>query len=136
LSDEPILIVDDNKANLKLVRVLLSSEDFDIRVAADAEEALAILASFHPSLILMDLQLPGMNGLALTTRLKADPGTRDIAIVALTANAMKGDDQKGYAAGCDGYVTKPIETRTLSRDIRRFLAERQARLLSLHDSAA
>jgi CheY-like chemotaxis protein len=123
---EPILIVDDNPANLKLIRVLLLSEGYEVRGAVDAEEALAVLKEFRPRLILMDLQLPGMDGLTLTRQLKADPATRDIAILALTAYAMKGDDQKAREAGCDGYITKPIDTRSLPQQIARFLVERSA----------
>jgi two-component system, cell cycle response regulator DivK len=115
VAGEPILIVDDNAANLKLARVLLSGEGYDVRTAADAEQALELLESFRPRLILMDLQLPGMDGLELTRRLKADPSRRDIAVIALTAYAMKGDEQKARAAGCDGYVTKPIDTDELPR---------------------
>lgn len=114
---EPILIVDDNPTNLKLARVLLTSEGYTVRVASEAEEALAVLRTFRPRLILMDLQLPGMDGLELTRRLKADPETRDILIIALTAYAMKGDDERAQAEGCDGYVTKPIDTRTLPKVI-------------------
>ena len=110
---EPILIVDDNPVNLKLARVLLASEGYSVRTASDAEEALDILRSFYPRLILMDIQLPGMDGLELTKRLKANPETRDILILALTAYAMKGDDKKMLDAGCDGYISKPVDTRTL-----------------------
>jgi two-component system cell cycle response regulator DivK len=110
---EPILIVDDNAANLKLAKVLLSKEGYEIQTADDAEEALKILETFQPRLILMDLQLPGMDGLELTRRLKADPRTRNIVILALTAYAMKGDDEKARAAGCDGFITKPIDTQTM-----------------------
>ena len=115
---ESILIVDDNPHNLKLVRVLLLSEGYDVRTAADAEEALSQLESFEPRLILMDLQLPGMDGLELTRRLKADPRRRHIAIVALTAYAMKGDDLEALGAGCDGYVAKPIDIETLPVIVR------------------
>lgn len=111
MSGEPVLIVDDNAVNLKLARVLLRSAGYDVRTAADAEQALATLTTFQPRLILMDLQLPGIDGLELTRRLKADPRTRDIVIVALTAYAMKGDQAKAREAGCDGYLTKPIDTR-------------------------
>jgi two-component system cell cycle response regulator DivK len=111
---EPLLVVDDNPANLKLLRVTLQLGGFEVRTAEDAEEALQVLASFRPRLILMDLQLPGMDGLDLTRRLKADPATRDVIILAVTAYAMKGDDEKARAAGCDGYVTKPIDTQTLT----------------------
>jgi CheY-like chemotaxis protein len=120
---EPILIVDDNLVNLKLVRVLLTAEGYDVRTATDAEEAVATLAEFHPRLILMDLQLPGMDGLELTRQLKADPATRDIVVVAITAYAMKGDEERALAAGCDGYVAKPIDTRALPGVIASYLAK-------------
>jgi CheY-like chemotaxis protein len=113
MAGEPILIVDDNAMNLKLTRVLLSSLGYTVRTATNAEETLATLATFRPRLILMDIQLPDIDGLELTRRLKADPTTRDICIVALTAYAMKGDEQRARAAGCDGYITKPIDTRAL-----------------------
>ena len=116
-----ILIVDDNPANLKLVQVLLLSEGYEVQTATDAVETLEILKRTHPSLILMDLQLPGMDGLELTRVLKADPGTRDIVILALTAYAMMGDEEKALQAGCNGYVTKPIDTRELPSLISRHL---------------
>ena len=122
MASERILIVDDNPTNLKLFRVLLAGEGYEVRTAVDADDALAQLADFQPRLILMDLQLPGMDGLTLTRRLKQDPATRGIAILALTSYAMKGDEQKALAAGCDGYITKPIDTRTLPRVIASFLA--------------
>jgi CheY-like chemotaxis protein len=121
MAAEPILIVDDNPTNLKLVRVLLTVEGYDVREAADAAEALAVLATFRPRLILMDLQLPGVDGLQLTRRLKANSATRDIVIVALTAYAMKGDEQKAREAGCDGYIAKPIDTRTLPHALAGYL---------------
>src|SRR5260370_76231 len=122
----PILIVDDNPVNLKLVRVLLVAEGYDVRTAADAEEAFEILQIWRPRLILMDLQLPGMDGLALTRRLKADPATREIVILALTAYAMKGDEEKALAAGCDGYLAKPIDTRALAGIIAGYLRDEEA----------
>ena len=121
MAGEPILIVDDNAVNLKLVRVLLAKEGYETRTANDATEALAVLETFKPRLILMDLQLPGMDGLQLTRQLKADPRTKDIVIVALTAYAMKGDEEKSREAGCDGYITKPIDTRTMPATLRGFL---------------
>ncbi len=110
---DSILIVDDNLANLKLVRVLLQVEGYEVRTASDAEEALAVLKEFHPRLILMDIQLPGVDGLELTRQLKADPKTQNILVVALTAYAMRGDEQRVLEAGCDGYLSKPIDTRAL-----------------------
>lgn len=116
-----ILIVDDNPANMKLLSFLLSARGYEVRTSADADEALAVLAGFQARLILMDLQLPGVDGLTLTRRLKADAAYRDIAIVAVTASAMKGDEQKAMEAGCDGYITKPIDTRALPQLIESFL---------------
>ncbi|MBI3269966.1 MAG: response regulator [Planctomycetes bacterium] len=113
MGGERILIVDDNPTNLKLARVILRYEGFEVRTAADAEEAVAAVAEFRPLLILMDLQLPGMDGLELTRRLKADPATREIRILALTAYAMKGDEEKAREAGCDGYLSKPVDSETL-----------------------
>jgi two-component system cell cycle response regulator DivK len=108
-----VLIVDDNPMNMKLVRVLLTGEGYEVRTAADALEALDILKQWRPLLILMDIQLPGIDGLELTRRLKADPGTEQIIIIGLTAYAMKGDEGRILAAGCDAYIAKPIDTRTL-----------------------
>ena len=122
MAGEPILIVDDNPANLKLARVLLTGEGYEVRTAADAEEALRVLQGFRPRLILMDLQMPGMDGFDLTRRLKGDPATQGMLILALTAYAMKGDEEKALAAGCDGYVPKPIDTRALPALIARYLA--------------
>jgi two-component system cell cycle response regulator len=113
MAGEPILIVDDNATNLKLAVVLLQSEGFAVRTAEDAEQALQLLASYRPRLILMDIQLPGMDGLTLTRRLRADVRFRDLKIVALTAYAMKGDEEKALAAGCDAYVSKPIDTDSM-----------------------
>jgi CheY-like chemotaxis protein len=119
---EPILIVDDNPVNLKLVRVLLAGAGYDARTASDAEEALEVLREFRPKLILMDIQLPGMDGLELTRRLKANPETRGIVVLALTAYAMKGDDKRTLEAGCDGYISKPVDTRTLPATIEQYLS--------------
>src|SRR5688572_6718307 len=121
MAGETILIVDDNPANLKLARVLLTAEGYEVRTAEAAEEALEILETFTPRLILMDVQLPGIDGLELTRRLKADPARRGILIVALTAYAMKGDDAKALAAGCDDYVTKPIDADALYATVARLL---------------
>ena len=121
MAKNSILIVDDNPVNLKLIRVLLTGEGYDVRTAADAEEAMQVLKEANPHLILMDVQLPGIDGLELTRRLKTDPATRDIKILGLTAYAMKGDEEKILAAGCDGYIAKPIDTRTLPGVIGHYL---------------
>jgi len=121
VAGEAILIVDDNPVNLKLVQVLLSSQGYDVRSAGDAEEALAVLQEFQPRLILMDVQLPGMDGLELTRRLKADPTMRGVVILALTAYAMKGDEERMLAAGCDGYIAKPIDTRRFPQMVAELL---------------
>jgi CheY-like chemotaxis protein len=125
VSGEIILIVDDNAANLKLARVLLQGEGYEVRTAADAEEAMRVLQTYTPRLILMDIQLPGMDGLELTRRLKADLATKDIVILALTAYAMKGDEDKARAAGCDGYIAKPIDVGSLPGVIAQHLAAQQ-----------
>lgn len=127
MAGAPILIVDDNSINLKLVRVLLQGEGYEVRTATDAEEALEVLADFQPRLIIMDLQLPGMDGLELTRRLRQDHALRDCVVLAVTAYAMKGDEQKALDAGCDGYVPKPIDTRTLPGLVAEHLARRQPR---------
>src|SRR5580765_2369410 len=127
MAGEAILIVDDNAVNLKLLRVTLAVAGYDVQTAIDAEQAMSVLALFRPRLILMDIQLPGMDGLELTRRLKADPATSDAIILAVTAYAMKGDEQRALAAGCDGYITKPIDTRTLAGTIARSLEEGSAR---------
>ena len=121
MAGKTILIVDDNPLNLKLVNVLLVGEGYDVRTANDSEEVLQLLRECHPQLILMDIQLPGIDGLELTRRLKADPATRDIAVIGLTAYAMKGDEKRIRAAGCDGYIPKPIDTRILPSFIKGYL---------------
>ena len=108
-----ILVVDDNNTNLKLVSDVLEFEGYRILKASDAESAQEIIKKSPPDLILMDIALPGMDGLTLTRKIKAEEATRHIVVVALTAFAMKGDDVKAREAGCDGYITKPIDTRTL-----------------------
>src|SRR5262245_60117873 len=104
-----ILVVDDNPTNLRLATSLLEMEGYEVGQAVDAETAQAAIRNRQPDLILMDVALPGMDGLTLTRKLKSDAMTRDIRIVALTAFAMKGDDQKAFDAGCDGYISKPID---------------------------
>jgi CheY-like chemotaxis protein len=123
MANEAILIIDDNPANVKLARLLLVNAGFEVRTANDSSEALEILRSFSPQLILMDIQLPGMDGLQLTRRLKADPSTSHSIIVALTAYAMRGDEERSKNAGCDGYMCKPINTRTFVDQIKLYLGK-------------
>ena len=125
MAGERILIVDDNATNLKLVAYLMRANGYVVDTALDAESAILSIRVNHPDVILMDIQLPGIDGLELTRRLKADPKTRDIVIVAVTAYAMKGDQAKALAAGCDDYITKPIDTRTLPETIAKHLAKRE-----------
>lgn len=116
-----ILIVDDNPVNLKLAAHVLEWSGCKVGKAVDAEQALEMILADPPDLILMDLALPGMDGLTLTRKLKADPERRHIRIVGFTAFAMKGDEQKAFAAGCDGYIIKPIDTRTLAKQVAQLL---------------
>src|SRR5216683_2348683 len=121
-----ILIIDDHPVNLELAKVLLVLEGYEVHTAGDAETALVILPELRPDLILMDVQLPGMDGLELARRLKADPMHKNARIVALTAYAMKGDEEKALAAGCDGYLSKPIDTRTFPKMVASFLGDSAA----------
>ena len=119
---ELILVVDDNPTNLKLARLLLTGEGYEVSTASDAAEARESIGARLPGLILMDLQMPGIDGFELTRQLKTEPATRDIPIVAVTSYAMKGDEQRARDAGCDEYVAKPIDTRALPGVIARCLA--------------
>jgi two-component system, cell cycle response regulator DivK len=117
-----VLVVDDDAANRKLALLLLSREGYDVRTAAGAEETLAMLGDFAPRLVLMDLQMPGVDGFELTRRLRALPGMAGVLILALSAYATAGNEERARLAGCDGYVSKPIDTRTLPGLIARLLA--------------
>jgi CheY-like chemotaxis protein len=116
-----ILVVDDNPANLKLASDLLEIEGFTVYRCHDAESTLETISHHLPDLILMDVALPGMDGLALTRQLKSTPRTAGVKIVALTAFAMKSDSEKVFAAGCDGYITKPIDTRKFIEQLKPYL---------------
>ena len=118
-----ILIVDDNATNLKLATEVLALEGHAISQAADANEALVLLRTLQPDLVLMDIALPGMDGLELTRQLKATDAFAGVPIVALSAFAMKGDQEKAFAAGCDGYITKPINTRTFAAQVAAFMRD-------------
>ncbi len=116
-----VLIVDDNDMNLRLATEVLEVGGFAVAGAIDALEAQRLLADRLPDLILMDIALPGMDGLTLTRTLKSDERLRHIPVIALTAFAMKGDDLKALDAGCSGYITKPIDTRTLARQVADYI---------------
>ncbi len=118
-----ILIIDDNPLNLKLARVVLCNAGFAVHEATAAEQAIEMLEQVHPDLMLVDLQLPGMDGLELTRRIKADPHTAAIKVVAVTSFAMKDDADRAHQAGCDSYITKPIDTRQLPDIVRAVLSD-------------
>jgi two-component system cell cycle response regulator len=124
MAGEPILVVDDSPVNLKLADILLRREGYQVHAVPDAEAALCVLRSVLPKVMLVDIQLPGIDGLELTRRVKREPRTQGITVIALTACAMKGDEERAMAAGCDGYLTKPIDTQSLGRRIREY-AERR-----------
>jgi len=121
MSAPRVMIVDDNALNVEMVSFVLGAAGFEVAVALDAEQALARLPAFDPALVLMDIQMPGMDGLALTHRLKTDAATRHIVILAFTAYAMKGDEARMRAAGCDGYISKPINVGSFAAQVRAHL---------------
>jgi CheY-like chemotaxis protein len=121
MAGETIVVVDDAPVNLRLAAAVLRSEGYKVHLASSAEEALIMLRSMIPDLLLVDIQLPGMNGLELTRRLRQDPRTREMLIVALTASVMASAQQQAFDAGCDGFIAKPIDTRSLGQRLRAFL---------------
>src|SRR5579863_3392482 len=114
----PILVVDDAKLNLKLMRLLRTHEGYEVRTAERAEDALEMLSNYRPELILADIQLPGMDGLEMTRHVKENPRTNPIRVVALTACNTKEDRERAFRAGCDDYITKPIDTSSLAVKVR------------------
>jgi two-component system cell cycle response regulator DivK len=117
-----ILYVEDNVDNRTLVRRILLSEDYELIEAVNAMDALRVLESTKPDLILMDINMPDMDGYTLTSRIKTTPGFERVPILALTANVMRGDKEKTLEAGCDGYIQKPLDIDQLVREVERFLA--------------
>lgn len=121
MAGEQILIVEDNPLNMELARDLLEAWGYTVREASTAQEGIESVRTQKPHLVLMDIQLPGMDGLTATRILREDPNLADLKIVALTAHAMKGDEQKVLEAGCNGYISKPIDTRQFPKQIAEFL---------------
>jgi two-component system cell cycle response regulator/two-component system cell cycle response regulator DivK len=117
MDEKKILLVEDNPVNRRLAVFLLRAHGYEVREATTGAEVFEILKTDHPDLIVMDIQLPGMDGLEITKKLKEQPATADIPVVAVTSFAMKGDREKALAAGCAGYVTKPIDKNTFIQEV-------------------
>lgn len=122
MANETVLVIEDNEMNMKLARSLLQIGKYSVLEAVDAEVGIQLAREHHPDLILMDIQLPGMDGLSATREIKNDPAMKDISIVALTSYAMQGDEEKARDAGCAGYISKPIDTRSFLETVGKFLA--------------
>ena len=118
-----ILVIEDNKLNMKLVNGLIKIGKYRMIEAVDAESGIQLIREQRPDLVLMDIQLPGMDGLSATKVIKEDPDLKDIPIVALTSFAMQGDEEKALAAGCTGYITKPIDTRKFLETVSQYLKD-------------
>lgn len=118
-----ILVVEDNSSNMLLISTILKRAGYTVLEAERAEPGIALARSARPALILMDVALPGLDGHDATRALKADPETCNIPVVALTAHAMKGDEEKAREAGCDGYVTKPVNSRALMKVVADLIAQ-------------
>jgi two-component system, cell cycle response regulator DivK len=118
-----ILVIEDQPDNRQILRDLLTSADFEVIEAVDGEAGLAAAAEHRPDLILMDIQLPGIDGYEATRRLKGDAGLRDVPVIAVTAHALSGAEQEARAAGCDGYISKPISPRQLLTKVREYLSQ-------------
>jgi two-component system cell cycle response regulator len=131
MKKKTILIVEDDPLNMKLFHSILSMEGFELIQAYEAEQGMKLAKTNRPDLILMDIQLPGMNGLEATRIIKNDPQLQHTPVVALTAHAMEGDDQKAYEAGCNGYITKPIDVRTFADTVRSKLGSNQQELSTI-----
>ena len=128
MNGNKILIIEDNPLNLELATDLLEARGFDVSSARTAEEGLRKASEILPNLVLMDISLPGMDGLCATKALKADPATRHLTVVGLTAHAMKGDEEIARNAGCDGYLTKPIDIKTFVTTVTGFLLSKHSPL--------
>jgi CheY-like chemotaxis protein len=121
MKTKTILVIEDNELNMKLVKGLIKMGKFRMLEAIDAESGIQLIREQRPDLVLIDIQLPGMDGLSATKIIKADPELKDIPVVALTSYAMQGDEDKALAAGCTGYITKPIDTRNFLETVSQYL---------------
>ena len=121
MESKTILVVEDNELNMKLVRSVLQTKNYQIIEAENAEKGIQLARDHHPDLILMDIQLPGMDGLKATELISNDENLKDIPVVALTSYAMEGDKEKALSSGCVGYISKPIETRSFPEAIVKYL---------------
>ena len=123
MQNKTIVVIEDNELNMKLVRGLLSMGKYNIHEAGDAESGIELARQHLPDLILMDIQLPGMDGLTATRLMKEDSVFDDIPVVALTSYAMDGDEEKAIEPGCSGYISKPIDTRSFLETVARYLQQ-------------
>ena len=117
-----ILVIDDHEDNRRILHDLLTNAGYEVIEALTGEEGVAAVEAHAPALILMDIQLPGIDGYEATRRIKADPALRAIPIIAVTSYALSGDDRKAYEAGCDAYVAKPFSPRALLAKVREYIA--------------
>jgi CheY-like chemotaxis protein len=124
MNEKKILLVEDNEVNRRLAGFLLRSQGYEVREATSGAAAFEMVERERPDLIVMDIQLPEMDGLEITRRLKQQPGTADIPVIAVTSFAMKGDREKALAAGCAGYVTKPIDKNTFITEVATHLVNK------------
>jgi two-component system cell cycle response regulator DivK len=118
-----VLIVEDNAVNMELARIILSAAGYHVLEASNAEDGLALARKYQPPVVLMDIHLPGMNGITALQRLRADPATHDSKVFAITASAMQGDRERMLGAGFDGYVSKPFDLEELIGSVRTALGE-------------
>jgi len=124
MSNAVILYIEDNIDNRTLIRRILTAEGYELKEAGNAGEALATLNLMLPDLILMDINMPEVDGYTLTAQIRAMPGFESVPIVALTANVMRGDRERSLEAGCDGYIQKPIDIDLLPQQIERYLRKK------------
>jgi two-component system, cell cycle response regulator DivK len=122
--NEKILVIEDNEQNLYLIRYILEGCDYEVHSAPDGQEGIRLAASLVPDLILLDIQLPVMDGYAVARSLRGNPDLTEIPIVAVTSYAMPGDREKAIEAGCTGYIEKPIDPDTFDRQVEKYLATR------------